>query len=218
MIKNVAALFFFVCLVCGATYAHPAQSIKASYDRIDQVLTVTITHPVSNSKDHYIKNVKITKDGKDILQQVFDLQFDNQKQIAKILLPKLADGTELKIKTECNHFGNKGETLNLTIPGYTDVTPAQAQVLIEEIADLEILDVSSNYKNEHLPGAKSFYLPTLSGRLNELDKNKTYLVYCYGDGPSKSGAKLLAENGFSKVYRLKGNYGAWVDAGYPVEK
>jgi rhodanese-related sulfurtransferase len=218
MIKKSAALFCFVCLIVSAVLAHPPSKIETSYDGIDQILTITIYHAVSNPMDHYIKNVTVKKNGEDLLTQIFTEQFDNQKQLVKVLIPKLTNDSQLKIRAQCNKFADKEETFKLVIPGYTDVTPAQAQVLIEEIADLAIIDVSPHYDNGHLPGAKHYYLPNLPQRLNELDKNKTYLVYCHADVPSQSGAKILADNGFSKVYRLKGNYGAWVNAGYPIEK
>jgi 3-mercaptopyruvate sulfurtransferase SseA len=32
-----------------------------------------------------------------------------------------------------------------------------------------------------------------------------------------AGAQKLVDSGFTNVYRLEGNYAAWVDAGYPVE-
>ena len=45
-----------------------------------------------------------------------------------------------------------------------------------------------------------------------------YLVYCHSDAASISGASKLIEAGFEKVYRLDGNYDAWVAVGYEVEK
>ena len=50
-----------------------------------------------------------------------------------------------------------------------------------------------------------------------LDKTKTYLVYCHSDSPAMAGAQLMEDAGFEKVFRLEGNFGAWVDAGYEVE-
>ena len=46
----------------------------------------------------------------------------------------------------------------------------------------------------------------------------TYLVYCHVDSVAIQGAQKLVDAGFMKVYRLAGNYKAWVDAGYPIEK
>ena len=57
----------------------------------------------------------------------------------------------------------------------------------------------------------------LEDAIPDLDEQATYLVYCHADGPSIAGAETLVDAGFDKVYRLAGNYAAWVDAGYPVE-
>ena len=100
--------------------------------------------------------------------------------------------------------------------GYTDLTPAQAKDLIASEKDLVIVDVSPLYAEGHLPGAISIPLETLDGKIPTLDKTKTYLVYCHGDAPSIAGAQKLVNAGFMKVYRLAGNYAAWVSAGYPV--
>jgi len=100
--------------------------------------------------------------------------------------------------------------------GYTDLTPAQAKDLIATEKDLVIVDVSPYFANGHLPGAISIPLSTLDSKISTLDKTKPYLVYCHGDEPSIAGAQKLVDSGFMPVYRLAGNYAAWVSAGYPV--
>ena len=103
--------------------------------------------------------------------------------------------------------------------GYNDVSPAEAKDLIDNNPDLIIIDVSPNYDRGHLPGAINYYLGdgSLDDAIPMLDKNKTYLVYCHVDSVAIAGAQALVDAGFEKVYRLEGNYSAWVDAGYPVE-
>jgi rhodanese-related sulfurtransferase len=103
---------------------------------------------------------------------------------------------------------------------YVDVTPAEAQQLIADNPDLIIIDVSPHYAEGHLPGAVSYYLGdgSLDRAIPTLDKNATYLVYCHVDSVAIAGAQALIDAGFENVYRLQGNYAAWVDAGYPVER
>jgi rhodanese-related sulfurtransferase len=103
--------------------------------------------------------------------------------------------------------------------GYTDVTAAEAKELIDTNPDLIVIDVSPHYDDGHLPGAINYYLGdgSLDAAIPTLDKNKDYLVYCHVDSVSINGAKKLVDAGFETVYRLEGNYQAWVDAGYPVE-
>lgn len=103
---------------------------------------------------------------------------------------------------------------------YVDLTPAEAKALIEKTPDLTIIDVSPAYAKGHLPKAVHYYLgdQSLDKAIPKLNKDKPYLVYCHVDSVSIQGAKKLVDAGFKKVYRLKGNYKAWVDAGYPIEK
>ena len=103
---------------------------------------------------------------------------------------------------------------------YIDVSPTEAKELIDENPDLIIIDVSPHYAEGHLPGAVHYYLGdgSLDEAIPTLDKSKTYLVYCHIDSVAIQGAQKLVDAGFQNVYRLDGNYSAWVDAGYPVEK
>jgi len=116
---------------------------------------------------------------------------------------------------------NNGNTTNngTNISGYKDVTPAEAQKLINSTPEIVIIDVSAKFDQGHLPGAVNY--PVFNGSLDNaiptLNKNDTYLVYCHVDSVAIEGAQKLIDAGFTKVYRLEGNYQAWVDAGYPVE-
>ena len=103
--------------------------------------------------------------------------------------------------------------------GYIDLSPAEALELINQNPDVIIIDVSPFYDDGHLPGAVHYYLGdgSLDAAIPTLDKNATYLVYCHVDSVAIGGAQALVDAGFTDVYRLEGNYGAWVDAGYPIE-
>jgi rhodanese-related sulfurtransferase len=104
--------------------------------------------------------------------------------------------------------------------GYVDVTPQEAKNLIDNNPGLIIIDVSPAYDDGHLPGAVNYYLGdgSLDNTIPMLDKDATYLVYCHIESASRAGAQALVDAGFMNVYRLQGEFGAWIDAGYPVEK
>jgi phage shock protein E len=103
--------------------------------------------------------------------------------------------------------------------GYTDVTAAGAKELIDTTPGVVIIDVSPIYARGHIPGAVNYYVGdgSLDAAIPTLDPNGTYLVYCHTDAASIQGAQKLVDAGFANVYRLEGNFAAWVDAGYPVE-
>ena len=104
---------------------------------------------------------------------------------------------------------------------YRDIVPEEAYtMLMDETFDLVIdvvgLDI---YSLGHLPGAVNYIWAdgTLAEMIPTLDINGTYLVYCHTDPPSTASAQALVEAGIESVYRLEGNYRAWVEAGYPIE-
>ena len=46
-------------------------------------------------------------------------------------------------------------------------------------------------------------------KIQALDKSKTYLVYCKAGGRSAKACNKMSEQGFPKLYNLKGGYTAW---------
>jgi len=102
--------------------------------------------------------------------------------------------------------------------GYVDISASEAKDMIETNSDLVVIDVSPRYSQGHIPGAVNYYVGdgSLDAAIPSLDKTKDYLVYCHVDSAAIAGAQKLVDAGFMNVYRLEGNYQAWVDAGYPV--
>jgi rhodanese-related sulfurtransferase len=102
---------------------------------------------------------------------------------------------------------------------YTDISAAEAKQLIDNDPEVVVIDVSPAYSAGHLPGAVSYYLGdgSLGAAIPTLDKDATYLVYCHVESVSRQGAQKLVDAGFLNVFRLEGDYEAWVDAGYPIE-
>ena len=108
-----------------------------------------------------------------------------------------------------------------TAPAYTDATAEEVKKnVIDKDPDLFIIDVSTLYDDGHIPGAVNY--PVGDGSLDavipDLDPKGKYLVYCHSDSASILGAQKLVDAGFKSVIRLSGNFQAWVDAGYEVEK
>lgn len=109
---------------------------------------------------------------------------------------------------------------NVEVNTYVDVNAAEAKELIDENDNLIVIDVSPHYDEGHLPGAVHYYLGdgSLERAIPTLDPEAEYLVYCHVDSVAIRGAQMLIDAGFTTVYRLEGNYGAWKAAGYPLEK
>jgi rhodanese-related sulfurtransferase len=105
---------------------------------------------------------------------------------------------------------------------YNDITLINAKKLYDENKDLIVIDFSAAavFKLSRIKNSVNF--PADDGSLDKaiptLDKSKTYLVYARQEATSITGTKKMIDAGFTKVNRLKGNYGIWITDGYPIEK
>jgi rhodanese-related sulfurtransferase len=54
--------------------------------------------------------------------------------------------------------------------------------------------------------------------VKQLDKDKTYVVYCQAGGRSTRAAAKMKELGVDKLFNFAGSMNEWNKAGKPVEK
>ncbi|HEU4836884.1 MAG TPA: MBL fold metallo-hydrolase [Pyrinomonadaceae bacterium] len=88
--------------------------------------------------------------------------------------------------------------------------------------DMQIVDVRrvAEYVNGHVPRAQNAPLASLDkslGPLN-LEKDKLTAVICAGGYRSSAAASMLQKQGFSNLLNVAGGTGAWVNAGYTIER
>jgi len=53
-------------------------------------------------------------------------------------------------------------------------------------------------------------------KIAQLDRSKTYLVYCAGGGRSSDCAELMSKQGFPHVVNLQKGFSEWKKAGLPI--
>jgi rhodanese-related sulfurtransferase len=118
--------------------------------------------------------------------------------------------------------GEEPDTVSTTLQVY-DVTVQKAFSLIQENegnSDFVILDVRTpeEYSEGHIEGAINYdyYAGDFESNLDELDKAKTYLVYCHSGKRSAGARDIMADLGFRYIYNMTGGVSDWQSAGYPV--
>ncbi len=106
-----------------------------------------------------------------------------------------------------------------------ELSPAQARQLLQEHAqdaNFVVLDVRTpgEFAAGHLNKAQNIdvSMPDFSSRLNELDKTKSYLVYCRTGNRSRHALQAMDATGFGRVYHLSNGVRGWQSAGYALEK
>jgi hydroxyacylglutathione hydrolase len=106
-----------------------------------------------------------------------------------------------------------------TVP---QISVAELNELLQAEPDLQVLDVRrpAEYESGHVPRAHAEPLSGLSGKVASLplDPSKQVAVICAGGYRSSAATSILQQHGFSNLLNVTGGTGAWVKAGYPVEK
>jgi rhodanese-related sulfurtransferase len=102
---------------------------------------------------------------------------------------------------------------------YIDTSVQQAKEMIDK-GDVFILDVRTQeeYNTGHIRNSTLIPVQDLSKRLNEVPRDRDILVYCRTGGRSTAASEILANNGFTRIYNMKGGITEWTKAGYEVVK
>ena len=97
-------------------------------------------------------------------------------------------------------------------PVYVDLNVEEFKAKMSE-KDVVILDVRTPGETAQgkIEGAVeiNFRDPSFAKRVQDLDKNKKYLVYCRSGRRSLGAIEIMVENGFKDLYNLVGGYNAW---------
>ncbi len=100
--------------------------------------------------------------------------------------------------------------------------PAAQDLLATPPEGLVVLDVRTpeEFADGHIAGSANvdFYAADFLDRLDTLDKDTPYFVYCRSGNRSASTVQAMRDLGFSEVYELGGGVITWAEAGYPLER
>lgn len=102
-------------------------------------------------------------------------------------------------------FG-RGKDINLDYESFS-------QMIINENSKCVILDVRTReeYLQGHIRNSLNIdiYKNDFKTKINSLNKQKTYFVYCKSGYRSNSAVKFMHGLGFEQVYNLKGGINKW---------
>ena len=105
--------------------------------------------------------------------------------------------------------------------GGPSISTAQATQLINR-EDATMVDVREpgEYGAGHALGAKNLPLARIQSGAGDVAKKKdaTLILYCDSGDRSGKATAALRKQGYTKVFNLSGGFGAWKQAGLPVER
>jgi len=98
-------------------------------------------------------------------------------------------------------------------PKFDSVNQQQAIDIVDEFKKTQLLDVRTpeEYRQGGLRGSMNININdgAFTQKLETLDKEGVYLVYCKGGNRSKKACNTMIELGFKNIYNLKGGLSGW---------
>ncbi len=97
---------------------------------------------------------------------------------------------------------------------YTDLTAEEFRKMLKENKDAVLIDARTDMEIAEvaIPGYTQIDVshPHFQEKLQKLDKDKHYLVYCRSGARSASLANFMGQLGFRHVYNLRGGIISWL--------
>jgi lipopolysaccharide export system protein LptA len=108
IILSILFLFSIISLS-----AHPASSVSASFDKEQSTLSISFKHQVKNNADHFVSEVVVLKNKKEIISQKLTYQDTSDGGALVYKINDLKPKDKLEIVTTCNKIGKKSQTLEI---------------------------------------------------------------------------------------------------------
>lgn len=101
---------------------------------------------------------------------------------------------------------------------FIEISPQQAWELVENEGGI-IADVRDSKHFAYSRPPEAFHLTNLNyGKfLDEADFDEPVIVICYHGVSSRNAAQFLVEQGYERVYSVKGGFDNWVKSDMPIE-
>lgn len=105
--------------------------------------------------------------------------------------------------------------------GVEQISPGELREMLQE-EGVQLVDVREPREYQHCRIDGAIHIPTrqlLSGGDGALDPDRPVVCYCHHGARSNRSARYLADQGFERIYNLRGGIDAWsrqVDPSVPL--
>ena len=113
--KNKIFLGLAAILFIGdVIFAHPPDSLKMSFDTTGTIMTVRAFHSVKMPNTHFILQITVDLNGKQLITQNFSSQLNKNEQVVIYKIIDAKKNDKIGINAQCNIMGKKKETFIYT--------------------------------------------------------------------------------------------------------
>ena len=112
--------------------------------------------------------------------------------------------------------------MGCTAQNGSSIDSKEAYRLIKADANIAILDVrtAKEFADGHVAGAVNIDVnqTDFAQKIDQLDRSKTYIVYCRSGRHSSKAVGIMAAKGFKNLYNVSDGFVGWNKNGLPFEK
>ena len=112
--------------------------------------------------------------------------------------------------------------MGCTAQNGSSIDSKEAYGLIKADSNIAILDVrtAKEFADGHVAGAVNIDVnqADFAQKIDELDRSKTYIVYCRLGRRSRKAVGIMAAKGFKNLYNVSDGFVGWNKNGLPFEK
>ena len=112
--------------------------------------------------------------------------------------------------------------MGCTAQNGSSIDSKEAYGLIKADSNITILDVrtAKEFADGHVAGAVNIDVnqTDFAQKIDELDRSKTYIVYCRSGRRSRKAVGIMAAKGFKNLYNVSDGFVGWNKNGLPFEK
>lgn len=109
--KKLSLTILAVILTSQIVSADPPKKVNLVYN--NNILFIESIHPVKDVKAHYIDQIIINVDGKEVKTIKLKQQSSANSQVEQVNLPNLTKGTKINVTCRCNEFGKKNNSIKV---------------------------------------------------------------------------------------------------------
>ena len=104
----------------------------------------------------------------------------------------------------------------------SSIDSKEAYGLIKADSNIAVLDVrtAKEFADGHVAGAVNIDVnqTDFAQKIDQLDRSKTYIVYCRSGRRSRKAVGIMAAKGFKNLYNVSDGFVGWNKNGLPFEK
>jgi hypothetical protein len=103
--KKTGIVMFMVLAFAAAAAAHPPSDIIITFDLAKSAVMANIAHDTKDTGKHYIGQIIVMVNGKEMIKQKAETQTNNDGQNVMYVIPGLKTGDKVAIAADCSVFG-----------------------------------------------------------------------------------------------------------------